>query len=190
MAIPDYQSFMLPLLRQLTDGREHRLTDVREQLASEFALTPEEREELLPSGTQRLFFNRVGWAQTYLKKAGLLDNPKRGILVLTERGREVLVAPPEAIDVAFLSQFPEFQTFVTGGPREGQRAIQRSNERVSDVENETPEELLETAHQKLRQELASELLTTIKGNSPAFFERLVVDLLVKMGYGGSRREAG
>lgn len=189
MAIPDYQTLMLPLLQQLADGKEHRLADVRKSLADCFKLSTEELEELLPSGTQRLFYNRIGWAQTYLKKAVFLDNPKRGILVITERGKQVLKDMPGRIDVAFLSTFPEFLEFVSGAT-ERRVAVTRSTEPMQDAQLETPEELLETAHQALRDRLASDLLATIKGNSPDFFERLVVDLLVRMGYGGSRREAG
>lgn len=189
MGVPDYQSLMLPLLKTLADGKEHRLQEIRELLAIRLQLSQDDLLELLPSGTTLLFNNRVGWAQTYLKKAGLLNNPRRAVLVITDRGRSVLANPPASIDTAFLAQYPEFQQFVgaSGGGAAGETQMLSP---PASTELETPEELLETAYQKLREELASDLLTTIKNNSPAFFERLVVDLLVHMGYGGSRREAG
>jgi restriction system protein len=165
MAIPDYQTLMLPLLKQLADGREHRLPEVRESLAASFTLKPEELEELLPSGTQRLFNNRIGWAQTYLKKAMLLDNPRRGVLVITERGKQILTDAPVRIDAAFLSRFPEFREFVSGVAQGERETVARSNDANQEMQLETPEELLETAHQTLRDGLASELLTTIKGNT-------------------------
>lgn len=189
MAIPDYQTLMLPLLKQLADGREHRLPEVRGNLAAEFRLTSQELDELLPSGTARIFYNRLGWAQTYLKKSALLDNPRRGVLIITERGKQVLLEAPQRIDAAFLSRFSEFREFISG-VAQGEREPTSQSKVAQEIQLDTPEELLETAHQTLRDGLASELLATIKGNSSEFFERLVVDLLVRMGYGGSRREAG
>ena len=182
MAIPDYQSIMLPLLRLAGDRQEHSLREVIEALAGEFYLTDEERKELLPSGRQATFDNRVGWARTYLKKAGLLESTKRGYFQITERGLDVLKQNPPEIDNAFLRQFPEFIEFQT--PRDKKRIEQD----VSDTQ--TPEEEIEAAYQGVRQELVTELLQTIGSCSPAFFERLVIDLLVKMGYGGTRKDAG
>jgi restriction system protein len=182
MAIPDYQSIMLPLLKLAGDRQEHSLREVIEALADEFYLTDEERKELLPSGRQATFDNRVGWARTYLKKAGLLESTKRGYFQITERGLDVLKQNPPEIDNAFLRQFPEFIEFQT--PRDKKRIEQD----VSDTQ--TPEEEIEAAYQGVRQELVTELLQTIGSCSPAFFERLVIDLLVKMGYGGTRKDAG
>jgi restriction system protein len=182
MAIPDYQSIMLPLLKLAGDEKEHSLREAIEALADEFKLTDEERKELLPSGRQATFDNRVGWARTYMKKAGLLESTKRGYFQITERGLDVLKQNPSEIDNAFLRQFPEFIEFQT--PRDKRR----SEQDVSDTQ--TPEEEIEAAYQGVRQELATELLQTIKSCSPAFFERLVIDLLVKMGYGGTRKDAG
>lgn len=190
MAIPDYQTLMLPLLKQLADGKEHRLQEVRESIAAEFRLSPQELDELLPSGTQRLFYNRLGWAQTYLKKAALLDNPKRGVLTITERGKQVLEEEPSRIDVAYLGRFSEFLGFVSGVTQGEREVTTQPNKAAQEIQLDTPEELLETAHQILRDGLAKDLLATIKSNSAMFFEQLVVDLLVRMGYGGSRREAG
>jgi restriction system protein len=182
MTIPDYQSIMLPLLKLAGDRQEHSLREVIEALADEFYLTDEERKELLPSGRQATFDNRVGWARTYLKKAGLLESIKRGYFQITERGLDVLKQNPPEIDNAFLRQFPEFIEFQT--PRDKKRIEQD----VSDTQ--TPEEEIEAAYQGVRQELVTELLQTIRSCSPAFFERLVIDLLVKMGYGGTRKDAG
>jgi len=185
MAIPDYQSIMLPLLKFAGDGEEHSLREAIEDLADEFSLTDEERKELLPSGRQATFDNRVGWARTYMKKAGLLESTKRGYFQITERGLDVLKQNPPEINNAFLRQFPEFVEFQT--PK--QREVEEDTEQ--DIsETRTPEEEIESAYQGVRQELATELLQTIKSCSPTFFERLVVDVLVKMGYGGTRKDAG
>jgi restriction system protein len=182
MAIPDYQSIMLPLLKLAGDRKEHSLREAIEALADEFKLTDEERKELLPSGRQATFDNRVGWARTYMKKAGLLESMKRGYFEITERGLDVLRQNPREIDNAFLRQFPEFIEFQT--PQDKKRIEQD----VGDTQ--TPEEEIEAAYQGVRQELTTELLQTIKSCSPSFFEHLVVDLLVKMGYGGTRKDAG
>ncbi len=180
--IPDYQSVMLPLLKAASDGKEHRMTDLTETLAAEFKLTAEERKELLPSGQQFIFGNRVGWARTYLKKAGLLDSPRRGSVVITERGQEVLRRKPAQINVAFLRQYPEFLEFQT--------AKYDQSEEVDVDSSQTPEESLYSAYQGLRESLAKELLKRVTELPPSFFEKLVVELLVKMGYGGSFKDAG
>lgn len=185
MSFPDYQSIMLPLLEFAGDGREHSLREAIEVLADKFSLTVEDRKALLPSGRQPIFDNRVGWAITYMKKAGLLEAPRRGCFQITERGLEVLKNRPANINVAFLEQFPEFVAF-----RALRREMEPVSDRQADADEVTPEESLEAAYQRLRQNLAAELLETVKRCSPAFFERLVVDLLVKMGYGGSREDAG
>jgi restriction system protein len=186
MTIPDYQTCMLPFLRFLADGTAHTLSDAEESLAGHFNLTPIERAQLLPSGQQGVFRNRIGWARTYLKKAALVEAPKRGVFRITERGQKTLSTNPTKIDGKFLEQFPEFMQF---------REISRPEfEAVTSTEvaasKTTPEESIEVAHQSLREQLAQELLVRILGCSPTFFEQLVVELLVKMGYGGSRRDAG
>jgi len=187
VAVPDFQSLMLPLLRISADGQEHRLAEARGVLASEFKLSDADREELLPSGRQSKFANRVAWAKVYLAQAGLLLSPRRGHFQLSDRGREVLKAPPERIDIKFLEQYPEFLEFRTPKAEgEGNRRGQPPNQQ----EPETPEEALETAHLKMRTSLATELLARIKAGTAEFFERLVVELLLKMGYGGSRSDAG
>lgn len=185
MPIPDYQSLMLPVLAFMGDGQEKTLRETIEALADQFGLTPEERRELLPSGLQPVFDNRVGWARTYLKKAGLLQSPRRGVVQITERGQGVLARKPERVDVKFLRQFPEFVEFQRPAKKEP-----KPTDNGESVDERTPEEIIEEAYQEARQNLASELLETVKGISPAFFERLVIDLLVRMGYGGTRRDAG
>ena len=187
MAIPDYQSCMLPLLRLLRDGAEHTLREAEEGLAGHFALTPAERIELLPSGQQGIFKNRIGWARTYLKKALLLESPKRGVFKITSRGLGTLAGNPARLDAKVLEQFPEFIEFRDASRSEGGAAapVEESSQAKT-----TPEEAIELAHQGLREQLAQELLARILSCSPTFFEQLVVELLVKMGYGGSRRDAG
>jgi restriction system protein len=182
MSIPDYQSIMLPLLEFARDEREHTVREAIEFLAAQFGLTEQERKMLLPSGQQAIFDNRVGWARTYLKKAGLLESPRRGYFRITSRGLEILRAKPMKIDVPFLEQFPEFVEF-----RSRRREAKFTN--LPEEVQETPEEVLERAYQDLRRELARELLDYVKKCSPRFFEQLVIDLLVRMGYGGSREDA-
>lgn len=186
MSIPDYQSCMLPFLRFLGDGKEHTLREAEEALSENFSLTPAERAELLPSGQQGIFKNRVGWARTYIKKAGLIEATKRGVFKITDRGFKILASNPPRIDVKFLEQFPEFIEF--------REISKQENDAVVPAEiaqsKTTPEEAIELAHQGLREELSHELISRILSCSPTFFEQLVVELLVKMGYGGSRRDAG
>lgn len=177
---------MLPFLRYTADGKEHTLRDAEENLAEHFNLSPSERAELLPSGQQGVFKNRIGWARTYLKKAALLESPKRAVFKITERGLKTLASNPSRIDGKYLEQFPEFMEF--------REAAKPENGLSTPAElpqsKTTPEESIELAHQGLRDQLASELLGRILGCSPTFFEQLVVELLVKMGYGGSRKDAG
>lgn len=185
MPIPDYQSCMLPFLSFLIDGSDHTLREAEEALADHFNLTPAERAELLPSGQQGVFKNRIGWARTYLKKAGLIEARKRGVFKITERGSKTLAFSPERIDVKYLEQFPEFVEFRDASKPD---SITTPSETVSSPA--TPEEAIELAHQGLRKQLVAELLSRILACSPSFFEHLVVELLVKMGYGGSRKDAG
>lgn len=181
MPIPNFQVMMLPLLKLTSDGKDHTRRDVVEPLAKQFGVTPEEQTQMLPSGRQEIFINRIHWSRTYLVKAGLLDAPKRGVFRITDRGRKILKAPPPEITVKFLQQFSEFSDFVTPVP---------DNEIVVPPVLTTPEETIEAAYQQRREALAAELLTLVKQATPVFFERLVVDLLVAMGYGGSRTDAG
>ena len=181
MAIPDYQSLMLPLLKLLSNGQELSLREAIGILSEKFQLTDEEKKELLPSGLQPVIDNRVGWARTYLKKAGLVESTRRGYIIITHRGLEALQQNPSEINHAFLVQYPEYVEFKS-------RKIPDKNDNGDG--KTTPEEMIEEGYQRIRQELAQELLSQIKKNTPNFFEKLVVELLVKMGYGGSRRDAG
>jgi restriction system protein len=185
MAIPDYQSVMLPLLSCAADGKEHQVREAINNLADQFQLTDGERKELLPSGNA-VFDNRVYWARTYLKKAGLLQNPRWGYLQITDRGRTALAKKLERIDVKFLKQFPEFLEYYSGKKPAGEEQNQEPQETV----NETPDELLATGYLKLRKQLEADLLARVKSCPPDFFERLVVRLLTTMGYGGSLADAG
>jgi restriction system protein len=181
MSVPDYQSLMLPVLKNVSDGKEHKIRDIIETLAIEFQLTDEDRKELLPSGQQSIFDNRVAWAKTYLKKAGLVDSPKRAIIIITQRGLDVLDQKPLGINVRFLKRFPEFIEFQTS---------KRDEEVQEEIFQQTPEETLDNAYIRIRKSLSQELLSKVIDLSPSFFERLVVELLVKMGYGGSIKDAG
>lgn len=185
--LPDYQTLMLPLLTLVSDGREYANLEIIERLAEQFRLSEEERKELLDSGVQRVFDNRVGWAKTYLKKAGLLSSPRRARVVITELGLDVLSKKPSRIDAKFLRQFPEFVSFQTSSRPE---RVEAEAERTPLSEENTPEEVLDEAYHVIRKSLAEDLLRKVVDLSPAFFERLVVELLVKMGYGGSIKEAG
>ena len=178
---------MLPLLKLVADKQEHKYRDLIENLATEFQVTEDERKELLASGNQAIFDNRVGWAKTYLKKSGLLDSPKRATFVITELGLQTLKKNPNRIDAKYLKQFPAFLEF-----QKASRNDNDTEEEIVSVETnqQTPEENLDKAYQRIRKSLASELLNKVVELSPTFFERLVVELLVKMGYGGSIKDAG
>ncbi|MCW9023090.1 MAG: restriction endonuclease [Gammaproteobacteria bacterium] len=185
MPIPDYQSIMLPLLKFANDGKEHSNREAISLLAKQFQLTDEERKELLPSGKQATFDNRMGWAKTYMEKAGLLEKPRRAYFKITQRGQDLLATKLEVINIALLEQFDEFVEFrSTKHNKNNQKIPTRSDS------TETPEESLETAYQSLRDELSDDILKAIHQCAPDFFEKLVVDLLISMGYGGSRKEAG
>lgn len=186
--IPDFQTLMLPLLELLADKKEHHLQSLISQICDNFKLTNEERKELLPSGSQEIINNRIAWAKTYLKKTKLIDSPRRATFVITEQGEKVLMSKPKRIDIQYLQKFPEFQEWRNSYLLKKDDA---NPEQIVEVETgKTPEELLDYSYTKLREELASELLEKIKNCSANFFERLVVDLLIKMGYGGSKKEAG
>ena len=187
MSIPDFQSIMLPLLKFTANQQEHSLREAIEDLAQVFNLSEQERKELLPSGQEATFDNRVGWSRTYLKKAGLLESTRRSFFKITQRGLDVLSQNPSRIDIKFLEQFPEFVEFRGGGKKDKETALGIELEANG---QQTPEELLEYGYQKIRQDLAQEVLNRVKASSPSFFERLVVELLVRMGYGGSRKDAG
>jgi restriction system protein len=191
MSIPDYQQAMLPVLRVLADvGPKHRRV-IAAEVADHFGLSDDERSALLPSGKAPVILSRVGWALSYLKQAGLLESPKRGLYQLTDRGRETLREPPSTLTVDYLERFPEFRDFQERARTPG--GIERTPDGTAAPDVTTPvaspEEALETAYARLRAGVEAELLEAVKGGSPSFFEQLVIDLLVQMGYGGSHREA-
>lgn len=187
MAVPDFQSLMLPLLRLAGDGMDHTFKDAVEAIAIEFSLTPEERNELLPSSSRTtLFYNRLAWAKTHMTMAGLLQAPRRGVFCITQRGRELLASQLARIDMKTLQQFPEYERARRG---DVQASVEPAMPAVAFNEL-TPEESIERAHLSLRKDLARELLESIMQCSPAFFELLIIKLMIKMGYGGSREEAG
>lgn len=191
MAIPEFQSFMLPLLEITSDKDEHSLGATADKLAEQFDLTEEEQQELLPSGRYPRFRNRVGWASTHLKKAGLLESPRRGYYKITPRGLGVLQENPTRIDIEFLKRYPEFIEFRSGA-NNSSNTERKDNASVANTleKDQTPEEIMGSAYQQIRDELAAELLQQVLNCTPRFFEELVVDLLVAMGYGGTRDDAG
>ena len=188
MAVPDFQSLMLPLLKFSADGEEHTMQEARGGLAEAMELSKEDLQERLPSGRQTTFANRVAWAKVYLTQAGILESPKRGVFHISERGRKILAESPARIDINFLNQFKKFQEFRQTSNRNRTEHVSHSTKDESS--SATPEETLEQAYQQLRDEVANELLHLIKNNTPEFFEKLVVHLIVAMGYGGSVKEAG
>ncbi len=185
MPIPTYEDLMLPFLKYISDGREYSFRDIVDSLAREFKITEEEKRELLPSGNQAVFDNRAGWGKTHLKKSGLLCYPKRGFSKITDKGLEVLRQNPDKIDNKYLMQFPEFAEFYKSSNNGKDKTGDVS--RLSGTEK-TPEETLEYLITDIENQLANELLEKIKSNSPEFFEKLVIDLLLKMGYGSSKHD--
>lgn len=184
MAIPDYQTIMLPLLKFASDRKEHTIHEAVKFLSRQFDLTEIEKKELLPSGHQEIFFNRVGWARTYLKKAGLIESAKRGSFKITDRGNQILSTNPVGITNKLLSQFDEFREFKT-------RRKKPDEESEGTIEQtKTPEEAFEIAYYNLKNELANEVLDYLKKCDPSLFEKIVIEVLVKMGYGGSLKDAG
>jgi len=187
MAVPDYQTLMLPILKIAGDGDEHHTRETITRLAELFGLTEADRKQMLASGAVSVFDDRFGWARYYLKRAGLLQNPRRGYFQITDRGKAVLAKNPTKIDVKLLRQFPEFEEFYSPKKSGGDESTQGMEEEPT---AETPEELLASGYLKLRKQLEFDLLARVKACPPDFFERLVVRLLTTMGYGGSLADAG
>jgi restriction system protein len=186
MAIPDFQTLMLPTLKALRDGKEHPFKSVVDALAIEFKLTPDELAQLLPSRRAPTFYNRVAWAKFYLKKAGLVSQVKRSFLSITQRGIDALESKPNLINIKFLEQFPEY---IASKENESEQ-ISNQVESAEIIAKSTPEEILEDNYQRLNSALSIDLLEIVKSSTPSFFERLVVELLLAMGYGGTRIGAG
>lgn len=189
LSIPDYQTLMLPLLKRAALG-EMRVLEAEKQLGDEFGLTPEERAQLLPSGKQRVLHNRAHWAKFYLMKAGLVRFPKRGTFVATDEGRALLAHNPSKIDLDLLKQYPSFEEFYKGDHGGSEPSATAATPAVqSDLPSATPEEQIEKAFITLQSALRTDLLERLSKNTPGFFEEMIIDLLVKMGYGGSRPDA-
>ncbi len=185
MAIPAFQEIMLPLLKLASDGREHTPREVVEALAAEFHLTEEDRRQMLPSGRQAPVANRVAWAKAHMKMAGLIDSPSRGLFRITDRGLAVISHNPQKVNLKFLRRFPAYNDARTRKKKHKNDAVE-----LEETTEQTPEESMEAAYKSINNDLAIEILDNIKGCTPGFFERLVVELIVKMGYGGSRQDAG
>ncbi len=184
MSVPGFQEFMLPLLKWAGDGKEHSAREAVEHIAVEFKLSEEDRRMLVPSGVQTQVHNRVSWVVSYFKKAGLVVSPRRARFTITDLGRQALQMNPQRIDIKFLKQYPAFTEF------QDKKNVSTQALPAEIIASATPEETLALAHQEIRKSLASEILSKILSCPPQFFEQLVVDLLVKMGYGGSREDAG
>ena len=190
MSIPDYQTLMLPVLLAASGG-EVRIGEAVDRLADQLGLTTEERTALLPSGKQSVFSNRVHWAKTYLGKAGLIEATRRGHFKTTARGEQIIASPPERIDNNFLGQFDEFKQFKEKSIRNGGEDIDPQTAAPPLVnQTETPDEIMRVAHRQIEISLAQELLDRIQSAPPNFFERLIVSLLLSMGFGGSAADAG
>jgi len=188
--IPDYQSIMLPLLKFAGDKKEHSMIEAIESLASFYKLSEEELNEWLPSKKQKIFQNRVNWAKAYLKMSGLLENTKRSYFKITERGLETLAEQPEIINHKYLRKFPDFNQLRETWKKGGTKETETNNIGTELSDNTTPEELIESGYQSIKKSLEQEILSKLKSVHPSFFEKIVVELLVKMGYGGSVAEAG
>jgi len=182
MAIPDFQSIMLPFLETIKDGREYKMLEVRELLADHFNLTDEDKKELLPSGRQPTFSNRTAWAKVHLSKANLVENIRRGVFKITDQGLKVLRENPGRIDIKYLNQFPSFLDFRKGKVK--------AESKCAEETEKTPIEQIEESHQDFRDALADEILEQLLSCSSTFFEKVVVELLVNMGYGGTKKDAG
>ncbi len=193
MSVPDFQSLMLPVLQAYADGEERLSRDVRAMIASRLGLTAEDIAERLPTAPQTRLANRTAWAHSYLKQSGLLESPRRGHYRITDRGRQVLAAPPPRIDIPFLERYPDFQEFRA---RKGTRSEATAEGEPAEVAAAdefaavlTPDEQVRAGAALVKANLAAQLLERVKQASPSFFENLVVDLLVAMGYGGTHEDA-
>lgn len=185
MSIPKYDEMFETFLNCLADGKPHKFNDLKNIIAGVFSVTEEERKEVLPSGRQAIFDNRVGWTGTYLKKAGLIQSPSRGIYEITAEGKAVLAEKPKKIDTRYLQKFEPFRKFFSSDS-DNVETLHKTPE----MHGQTPQDVLDTAYKQINDKLADELLNEIMKQSPSFFETLVVKLLTQMGYGGSLEKAG
>lgn len=188
MPIPDFQTIMLPFLKNVDNGDEYSTSSIYDLLSKHFQLSEEELNQYLPSGNQKVFYNRVFWAKAHLKMAGLIENTKRGYFKITQDGKAAIDQNPNLINLKFLRQFPTYLENIGKGKEP--TTIQNGNDTSIENEAETPEERLENSYLIINNSLSVEILNKVKSGTPAFFEQLVVELLVKMGYGGTISEAG
>ena len=189
MAVPGFQELTLPVLREFSDGNDHSTREIRDRVAARLGLTEADLGEALPSGRQTRYANRIAWAHVYLKQSGLLDSPRRGVYRITDRGRGVLVAPPARIDIPFMMQYPEMVEFRSRRGESDSPADETDGGRGEATVALTPDEQIRAGYEQLRDTLAAQLLARVQQASPRFFEEMVVELLVKMGYGGSHKDA-
>ncbi|MBC2770528.1 restriction endonuclease [Pusillimonas minor] len=188
MSIPDFQTLMRPLLALHQDGHEHINRDLVSALADQFGLTEDDRRQMLPSGRARMFDNRVGWAKTYISNAGLIRAPRRGVSVITDFGARVLAEQAGQINLKFLAALSEDTSQKNDKALLVNDGVDAKPDLIST--QETPEELFENAYSRMRADIERQLLARVMENPPEFLERIIVDLLVRMGYGGSRKDAG
>ena len=189
MTVPTWDEFMLPVLRTCSDGNEHAMAELRPKVAGLMKLSSSQLEELTPGGKQTLFDNRVGWAKWHLHKAALLQRVRRGVFVISDRGRELLAKNPATMTLETLMQYPDFAAFIHS-MRDGGKEDEAEAAPVTVQATQTPQESLELAYRELRRKVEDELLESVRAGTPRFFEEVVVDLLIKMGYGGTRTDAG
>jgi restriction system protein len=183
--VPDFQSFFRPLLEVIQDGKHYSTTDLYQLLARHFDLSEKAKAEVLPSGKQRTYMNRIAWAKTYLKKAGLLEQPARAMVQITSAGKKLLLAAPQRIDVGFLKTYSEEFADFHNVDRDSSSGTETQVSYSEPQDNDTPDIVMATAFKSIRKTLAADLLARVKVGTPDFFEQLVVDLLINMGYGGA-----
>ncbi|MDH4129588.1 MAG: restriction endonuclease [Spirochaetota bacterium] len=188
MPIPDYQTIMKPLLEYVKDGKTYTLKETYEKIADHFYLTEEEKNKLLSSGKKMIYKDRTSWAKTYMKKAGLLEDVKWGHFKITQKGKDLLSENPDKINDDLLMRYEDFRDFKK--PNKAEKLNDVNDVEIDEITEKTPEETLDYSIQKINENVLDDLLETVKSCSPLFFERLVIELLVKMGYGGSMKEAG
>lgn len=187
MPIPKYNELMLPLLQFTSDGEEYHIKEAVDPISEYFGLTPEDKQKVMGNSKQSVIYYRIHWANTYLKKAGLLSSSRRGYIQITERGRSVLREKPNKVDSHFLMRFPEFVEFKSSSKTDSESDVETDSNDVSEL---APKELIDSTYKSIVNDLADQLLESVLSASPAFFEKLVVDLLLAMGYGSALQDAG
>lgn len=189
MAVPTFEEFMLPSLLVMSDRQTRKIGEIIELVVNQMSLSEDDKKEMVPSQVEPRYVNRIGWAIYYIMRANLLGRPKRGYYIITQLGLDTLSTKPETINVDYLMKFEEFRIFHSLGRKNTNQVVSK-NESLELSTTRTPQESIQVAFDELYASLASDLLDVIKKVPPSFFEKLVVDLLLAMGYGGSRAEAG